>query len=565
MSNEQKNDEVLFDEIKKNRKRRKRKTVTVAVILAALAAGGIFFGVRTMRKRVNEQFLRNTDEVLSYQATVGSVSTTVSGSGVLAAVDTRQLTVPAGVEIDELTVRRGAVLSAGEVVATVRTAGVMTALADAQEALDTLAEEIDDAEDDAVSSYIFAGLHGRLKKLYAAAGDGVTDCMAENGALALISVDGYMTVDVATDQLSAGDSVKVRSSDGTEYPGTVEKRSGGSASVLLTDNGPVFGDTVEIFTESGESAGSGELAIHSPVAVTGYAGTVSELCARENQYVYAETSIFRLTDTAFSANYDQLLRDRAEKEEELRTLVDLLRSGCLCAPCDGTVISVDYTEGSETGSTETAVITLAPHEQVSVSISVDETDILSLAPGQSADVTVSSIGDESYSGTVTAIDKTAESSSGVSYYTAEITLDKAEDMLFGMTASVDIRIEGVDSAVIIPADALHRTATGAFVYTSYDEETHEYGGMKDVIPGISNSKFVEITSGLSAGETVYYVEKETDDFFAQFGGMSSMPGGNGGAMPGGMSGMPGGNAGSMPGAPGGMSGAPGGMNGRRGN
>ena len=165
---------------------------------------------------------------------------------------------------------------------------------------------------------------------------------------------------------------------------------------------------------------------------------------------------------------------------------------------------------------------------MSVVISVDESDILSLKLDQQAEVTVSSVSEDILSGVVTEIDKTASDGA----YTAEITLDKVTGMLPGMTAEVDIRIEGVENALIIPVDALHKTAGGAFVYTTYDEETKQYGGRVDVVTGLSNDDYVEITSGLSEGDTVRYTE--TIEFFF-FGGMGNMGGGmpSGGNMGGG--------------------------------
>ena len=127
-------------------------------------------------------------------------------------------------------------------------------------------------------------------------------------------------------------------------------------------------------------------------------------------------------------------------------------------------------------------------------------------------------------------------------------------MLPGMTASVDVRIEGVDDAILIPADALHQTSAGYYVYTTYDEDTEAYGGRVDVIPGLSNSNYVEIKSGLQEGDTVYYTESQ--DFFSSMGfGMmpGSMPnmGGNSGGMP-----SFGGNSGGRPGGTSSGSGRP---------
>ena len=161
---------------------------------------------------------------------------------------------------------------------------------------------------------------------------------------------------------------------------------------------------------------------------------------------------------------------------------------------------------------------------MSVTISVDESDILSLQPDQLTNVTVSSVTEDVITGIVTEIDKTATDGA----YTAVITLDRLEGMLPGMTADVDVKIQGVENAVLVPADALHYTSTGAYVYTAYDEQTQQYGGRVDVVTGLSNDDYVEIISGISAGDTVWYTEEETA--FARFGAMGGM-GGNRGQMP----------------------------------
>jgi len=80
-------------------------------------------------------------------------------------------------------------------------------------------------------------------------------------------------------------------------------------------------------------------------------------------------------------------------------------------------------------------------------------------------------------------------------------------------------------------DALHQTSTGAFVYTSFDEETQQYGGRVDVVSGMQNDEYAEILSGLQEGDTVYYTKQE--NIFAYFASMMG-----GGMAPGGMGGGP---------------------------
>lgn len=538
MSKENQNDEALFEALGKNKKKRRRKVIRTVIVIVLVIALVLAAAVVILRQQVKERFASSSAEVQSYAATVGTISTTVSGSGNLTDVDAEAITVPDGVELVEVLVSRNDTVETGDVLATVDMASVMTALSDLQAELDELDSQITDASGDTVSSYVKAGVSGRVKIIYAEKGESVVSCMADHGALAVISLDGFMAADIETDALAAGDSVTIRRADGTELTGTVESALRGTATILVSDQKTDVDEEVTILTADGTELGTAMLYIHNPLSVTGYAGAIQSISTSVNASVYSSSTLFYLTDTSSSANYDTLLRSRSEKEEQLLEVLALYRDGAVLAPFSGLVSSVDYTEGT------TSVVTLCPNAQMSVTISIDETDILSLAVGQEADVTVSSVSDETLVGTVTEISDTATTSSGVTYYSATVTLDKISGMMNGMTASVDVKIEGVDNAILIPVEAVHQTSAISYVYTTYDEETQMYGGMVEVVTGLSNSSYIEIVSGLSEGDTVYYTEEETFSF-GNFGGMGGMTG-FGGDGSGESGGMPSGDFGGMP-------------------
>ena len=568
-------DDALFEALGQSKKRKKRKILITVGSIVLVAALILTVTVVSLQKKVRENFGGNKTEVLSYKASIGTISTTVSGSGTLTEVDLEALTVPEGVEVKEIQVERDDLVVKGDLLATVDMASVLSSMSAVQEEMETLDDQISEASGDTVSSIVKAGVSGRVKIIYAEKNDNVASCMAEHGALAVLSLDGYMALDLETDALAAGDQVKVIRENGTEITGTVEKALSGKATVLVTDNGPKYDETVKVVNTEGRELGSGKLYIHSPLAVTGYAGTVSAVKVSENTKVSTSTSLFQLKDTATSANYDTLLRSRSELEEELMELLTIYRDGAVLAPFDGKVSSVDYSDEALT-----SLVTMCPNTQMSVTISVDETDILALELGQEADITVSSVSDYPFAGTVTEISKTATTSSGVSYYSAVVTLDKDEKMLPGMSASVDVKIEGVEDAILIPVDALRQTSAIYYVYTSYDEEAGTYGGMVEVTIGMQNSKYVVIESGLKVGDTVYYTESRSmNNFFGMMGGMGGMSGGFGGMsgrpdMSGGFSGgssggFPSGGSGSFPGGgsgnfPGGSGSFPSGSSGGRG-
>lgn len=537
---EAQHDDALFETLGKNKKRKRRKiilTVTSIVLVVAIVA---FLGVGALKRRVQEKFGSDSGDVLSYQVSTGSISTVVSGSGSLTDVDLKSVTVPSGVEITEVLVELNQTVTTGDVLATVEQSSVISAMADLQNQIKTLDTQLSDAEDDAADTTIYAGVSGRVKAIYGEKGADVVDVMAAHGALALLSLDGYMEVTIQTDALAVGDRVSVKLSDGKTVPGTIESVTDTGTTVLITDEGTVYEDTVTVLSSDGTELGTGTLGIHSALRITGYAGTISEVKTKLDKKVTDESRLFILEDTGYSANYQSLLRSRADLEETLLELLSIQRDGAILAKMDGSVYRLDYTK-----ETPTAVVTLSADEKMSVTIDVDEADILMLEVGQSVTVTVSSVSEDSFEGTLTEIDRTSTSSGT---YSAVVELDKVEGMLSGMSASVSVKIQGVENAILIPLDALHETSNGAYVYTSYNAELQEYGGKVDVVTGLENSTYVEIKSGLSVGDTVYYTEKQSNTGFGGFGGYGGGYGGDYGGGYGGNGQMPdyGGGNGQMP-------------------
>lgn len=561
MDKQNKREDALFEELGKNKKRRRRRVLTTVIAILLVVAVVLVAVVFTLRQRVRNRFGDGNEDILTYAASTGTLHTLVSGDGVLEEVDLETISVPTGVEIREVEASRNQMVRKGDILATVDMSTVMQALADTQAAIDDLDDQISDAEGDKVSAYIKAGVSGRLKAVYGQKGNDVTACMAEHGALAVLSLDGWMAVELETDALSEGDVVRVLLSDGTEKEGKVDSAVGTTVTILVSDDGPAPEETVTILTDGGEELGSGALYVHSPLRITGYAGTINNVSAKLNQKVSANTTVFTLTNTSFSTNYESLLRDREEQEEILRDLLVIYQDGAVLAPYDGLVSSILYSEDEEenqsstpasstsqysayasyysmgaaatadtsasTVKTEevdgTAILTLTPNERVQITIGIDEADILSLEEGQVAEVTVSSVSEEeAFAATVTEVSKTADSSSGVPQYSAVVEMEKTAGMLAGMSAEVGIRIEGVENAILIPVDAVHQTSAISFVYTSYDPETKEYGGMVEVETGLWGDTQVEIISGLKVGDIVYYTEEQ--DFWFNFGNMGGMGG-----------------------------------------
>lgn len=529
-----------------------RKIIIIAVIAIAALTGLALW----LRSRVASQFGRQNDtEISSAAVTRGSISTSVYGSGRLSDDDVETLEIPSGVELTDIPVSAGDKVEAGDVLASVDLGTVLSAMSDVNDEIASIDTKLASAANTTTTGYISSSVSGRVKKVYAASGDNVAALMYKHGALALLSLDGYMAVDIDADGLTAGDTLSAVTASGTALDATVSDVTGSTATVLVSDASVLCGESVTVCYADGTELGTGEAYIHDELKIVGYTGTVAYVSVTEGSAVGAGATLMTLSNTATGAEYNELLSQRSELEDTLKTLINIYNEGALCSEFGGTVIAVNAVtadEAKSASSTETEdsgeqSFTLSPDKTMSMSVTVDETEILSVSIGQSAEVSVDAIDGETFTGTVTGIDRAGTSSSGVTVYTAEVSIPKADGMLAGMSASATISIEGVENVLLVPADAVNRSSSGYYVYTSCDEESGTLGGMVEVTVGITNSNYAEILSGLGEGDTVYYIEKEDNSFsFAMPGG--DFGGDFGGTPSGGMpsGGFPGGSGGGMP-------------------
>ena len=360
------------------------------------------------------------------------------------------------------------------------------------------------------------------------AGSDIADVMVSDGALMVLSLDGKMAVSLAdVSGVSAGDTVTVVLSSGTEVSGTVDSVSGDDCVVTVTDDGTTYGDMVAVTDSSGNELGSGELTIHQPLEITGTSGTVSVVNVSENTSVSEDTTILTLEGNANETEYQELLAKREARTVTLKKLIQLKTDPEIRAEIAGTAQSVNASAGSGTSdsgstgsntgstasgststsggktvsqmsyttvedifasdsssaesteatvfstseySTDVALFTISPDDTMTLNVSVDELDINSVEIGQEAAITFDAIEDKEFTGEVTEIGNTASVSGGVAKYTVSVSVPKDEQMKQGMNASATVTIENRENVITIPVNALQEKGDRVFVYTSTDEE-----------------------------------------------------------------------------------------------
>lgn len=157
---------------------------------------------------------------------------------------------------------------------------------------------------------------------------------------------------------------------------------------------------------------------------------------------------------------------------------------------------------------EITVCAITPDTDMTVSIAVDEMDILRVAEGQTVSLYLPAL-DETVSGRITELAEAGTTGSGNAKFSAVITVSRTAEMRRGMNAAVTIVLAEKEAGCCLPAEALAEMDGTTAVYTIYDGKNETLTGLVEVTTGVSDGDMVEITSGVPAGTTVYYAYTET--------------------------------------------------------
>ena len=328
-------------------KRRRKKIMLIipAAVICAAGAGTVGYFKVAHTKPVQNV----TAQAQSAEAKKGNLSKTIVGTGNLELAEAEDQDAPSGLEISEVMVESGDDVKEGDVLAVVDESSILEAMEQVQEEISQLDESIQEYQDSDEENVIESSVGGRVKKINVSAGSEVSDTMVSDGALMVLSLDGKMAVSLSgVSGVSAGDSVTVTLSSGTQVTGTVDSVSGKDCVVTLTDNGTTYGDTVIVTDSSGQELGNGELTIHEPLEITGTSGTVSAVNVSENTSVSEGTTLLTLEGSANETQYQELLAKREARTATLKKLIQLKADPEIKAEISGTVQSVNVSAGSST-------------------------------------------------------------------------------------------------------------------------------------------------------------------------------------------------------------------------
>lgn len=253
---------------------------------------------------------------------------------------------------------------------------------------------------------------------------------------------------------------------------------------------------------------------------------------------------------------DQIFSAKLALDEALlskKKLQQKLDDYSITAPISGTVVAKNKKAGEEyegaagssssSGSSTSGIAVIYDMSSLCFTLDIDELEIGKVQIGQNVTVTADA-SSKSYNGVVENVSVSGTvGNNGVTTYPVKVRLtDLDETLLPGMNIEAEIVVRNAEDVLAIPVNALNR---GNIVYvkgekTEQNDKAPEGFHSVSVETGVSDDNFIEITEGLSDGDTIYVTPIQGNNMqqsmtMPPMGGMGGMSGGmpSGGRMPGG--------------------------------
>ena len=225
------------------------------------------------------------------------------------------------------------------------------------------------------------------------------------------------------------------------------------------------------------------------------------LADAERDYQTAELSVDQnVENTEDSLERTQALASQESTRMEIEHLKESLEDYTIAAPISGYVTSLSVDAGDfVTSAGQVAVVT--SFDTMQASVKINEYDVAQVKEGDSVQVHVNAL-NKDYEGTIASIAKEATVENDVSYLDAVVEFAADDEIRGGLSAEIRLIKEQATGVPALPENVIsYDTDNTAYVYIRGEggKETKQ-----QVTLGVSDGTWVEITDGLSVGDTILY-------------------------------------------------------------
>lgn len=297
------------------------------------------------------------------------------------------------------------------------------------------------------------------------------------------------------------------------------------------------GNIVESVSATGSLSAQDNVDISSKIT-----GRIVEVLVKENQHVNAGDVLVRLDATSLKATLAQMEAKLNNAQATYNRYVSLLNRGAISqsafdtveadylvaksnyekaasdvndtvitTPISGYIIGKPTPVGQTISSgisTPQVIMSVATLDNMEIETLVDESDIGQVKVGQKVKFTVDAYSDETFTGKVRLISRSATTENNVIYYKVYVTVDDAKGKLLPtMTARTEIIVDEADGVMIVPLNCIFNDGKRRYVKV-YNEKTKEMKEVNVTLGLTSDSEVAVTAPGLAVGEKLL-VKKAT--------------------------------------------------------
>ena len=459
------------------------------------------------------------------------VSNSLSGTGILNPANT--YTVKSLVDGKVLTgdFEEGDTVAEGDVLYTIDSSDASTNLEKASIALQQAQRSYEKTVD---RQYVRAEVAGTVSSLKVAKGDEVTSgqevAVIRDSSKMMLSLL-FPAADAAN--FSVGQSAQVvldgtfETLDGTitAITGTDELSTGNlltrTVTIAVRNAGGLTTAQAATATINGVSSiASATFAYQAERTLTAPSeGTVSAINVQEGSTVEKDAILIELTGDDLNESIQSASETLRSAEISMQNMQDTMSNYTITAPISGTIIEKDVKQGDALTS-GTSLCVLYDLSYLEMVINVDELQVSDLSVGQSVQVTADAVSDKTYTGKVTRVSMKGSSSGGTTTYPVTVRIDDIDGLRPGMNANAEIVVAEASNALCVPNAAVVR---GGYVLVTKDSpsaanadptmEAPDGYVYVDVKTGVSDDDYTQITSGITAEDTIAYDPNSVSDSY----------------------------------------------------
>ncbi len=496
---------------------KRRKWVRRVAILAVLTIGGYWFVSHSGQSGGPPAMGQYTPDTVQRR----DLTSTVSGTGTVTPIESYYLKPLVTGEVLEAPFEVGDRVEKGDVLYRLDAKDAEMSIAQAELSVRQAQKSYDDL---AANLTVRAGGAGVVQKVLVQKGD----LVSPGTPIAEVADTSTLTVTLpfhsaAAQGISAGQGAQVTIGGTMEtLPGTVESVS--TADLVGAGGALVRNVKIRVANPGALTAASSATAQVGDTACAGSAnfeealrqtvvaqanGEVTGVSVTAGSKVSAGSALVSLGGTAAQSSLEDMAIALENARLALQRAQDALENYTITAPISGTVIEKNVKAGDNVNNIESgSLAVIYDLSYLKLEMNISELDLNKIREGQEVEITADAIPGEVFIGKVDRVSINGTTTNGFTTYPATILLEDYGGLNPGMNVSADIVVERVENVLSIPAAAVQRGDTvlvplegclspdGASIAdpTKSEERT--------VTLGSGDGDYVEITSGLSEGDTV---------------------------------------------------------------